>query len=234
MLSCDSQGKEFCCRGDPCFSYRLDINRAICLPKRKPIITFSEVVLPFTTIGVAKSSVYAPHTSSRTVALTTLATSSVETATSDIAVSVSKTQLSSPVFPGSASSTGAPDEKKLHSQKLPFQLGLGVGLPTGVILIAGILVLFLWRERRLRKEISELRSRLAFIPYPADSGSANYTTMGFPPQELARRHYSRSRLFAEAPSSFRSRSRPRQEMISLEPAAYELPGRKLSNLPPHG
>lgn len=186
------------------------------------IISLSGYSSPVTTIGVAPPITHTVFVSTARPTLPRATGRNVEAQNSSGATNTSNASITT-----DAASRGTADDRS----NLALRLGLGVGIPVGVVLVGGLLLLFLRRERRLRGEISELKGTKAGDNQNIHHRPPNYTTMGFPPQELERQQqHSRSWLFAEAPESAR-RQRSRHEMTTLEPAAHELSGRRPSPLP---
>ena len=219
MAVCDAEKNTFCCRGNPCFS---EVNGS-CLPaESKMIFSMSGSNKPITTIGVMP-----PMTTSRYPSTTHSTPPRSTSRNGEAQNSSGASKTNSTIITTDAASREATDGRS----NLALKVGLGVGIPVAVVLLGGILLLFLWRERRLRAEISELQRTNATDTQVVQHRPPNYTTMGFPPQELARgQRNSRSRLIAEAPGPER-RQRSRQEIATSASAAHELSDRRPSPLP---
>lgn len=219
MVVCDAEKNTFCCRGDPCFS---EVN-GTCLPaESKMIFSMSGSNAPVTTIGVMPRMTNSEFSSTTHSTPPRATDRNGEAQNSSGASNTNSTSITT-----NAASSEATDGRS----NLALKVGLGAGIPIAVVLLGGLLLLFLWRESRLRAEMSELQRTNATDTQVVHHPLPNYTTMGFPPQELERgQRNSRSRLFAEAPDAG-PRQRSRQEISTSGSAAHELSDRRPSPLP---
>ena len=149
----------FCCAGDPCqsgSSYDSGSSATISLAADDKAFTIIGVIGSSTTAA----SVTSPPSS--TAALSSNSATSAETTTTTTNSEGSKTvQAVSETNTAPSSSSPAPTISSIpasaSSPSTGAKIGIGIGVPLGVIAIA-LGVLFLWRrERRLKREMSELR-----------------------------------------------------------------------------
>ena len=243
FVPCGFEKNTFCCRGDPCFNETQwgQGDNDPCMRGKKPYLSFVKDILPLTTIGVARSTAWSD----------VISTTKASTLTSASSTRLGDSGKTATATTGSVTTNAPSDEPAPKSSKSTTRLGLAVGIPVGVVLIGAVLAAFWWRERRHRREISQLQGhpaspgQTASHPHGFEEYAPTYPTMGFAPHELDRSRHDWSSRVAEAPGTSRlpheimsadsekepAVSRSRHEIVGDEPVAHELPGRRLTPLP---